>query len=342
MGAGATRGAFHGTFSPRISPPLNTDYFNILSKFVKTSDGKKDINAYKRLVAFIEDEVGTKGIEYPTMEQVFNVLFISKDLPQIFHKGRGRKRGVGFRQEVRDFLTLLVKVFRFIQEHGKPRDNLKHYELLTKILRSDDVVVSLNYDTMIDNALVNAGWNPQRGYSFSVNVKYGDITRPKQFAIELRNVHLIKPHGSFNWFAKGSFAKLETVLEKRPVSQIKISKLPSLYESRAKKLVRFFIPPLYTKFFKNKFWNKLWVQTYKAARNADRVVIIGCSLITTDFHLRAILSKALTDKKGHYKEIIIVDPSENVKKRLKKFYRGRSASGVKVYSTFTEFCKKAL
>jgi NAD-dependent SIR2 family protein deacetylase len=130
------------------------------------------------------------------------------------------------------------------------------------------------------------------------------------------------------------------VLEKRPVSKIVISKLPKLYENNKKKLVRFFIPPLYTKFFNNKLWSKLWVQTYKAARNADFIIVIGCSLIATDYHLRAILSKAMSDKRKKYKGIILVDPSLRVQKSLKSFFRGRSEKGCKVYSSFTTFCRQ--
>jgi hypothetical protein len=105
--------------------------------------------------------------------------------------------------------------------------------------------------------------------------------------------------------------------------------------------VRFFIPPLYTKFFKNKFWSQLWIKTYTAAKKSDRIVIVGCSLIATDYHLRAILSKAMADRKKKYKEIIIVDRSTEVQKNLKSFFRARSETGCTVYPTFTDFCRKA-
>ena len=79
---------------------------------------------------------------------------------------------------------------------------------------------------------------------------------------------LIKPHGSLNWYAKGSFTNLDNALESRPVSQVRISRLPRLYDSPSSRLVRFFIPPLYVKFFKNRFWARLWTKTYVAAMDA--------------------------------------------------------------------------
>ena len=340
LGAGATRGALSAVGSPRVAPPLNRDYFDILSNFVKLPEGRKYKNRHNRLVHFIDNEIGQKGIARLTMEEVFNVLFISKDLPDIFHKGRGRRRSTGFRREVRDFLSLLIRVFHFLQSHSRPRDNVHHHEILCESLRPSDVIMTLNYDTVIDNILIAKGWNPSRGYGFNARVT-SDIAKPTNFSDNLKGVLLLKPHGSFNWFAKGSFKNLESVLEKRPVSKIMISKLPRLYESTQQKLVRFFIPPLYTKFFKNKFWSHLWWQTYDAAKKSDRLVIVGCSLIATDYHLRAILSKAMADRKKKYKEIIIVDKSTDVQKSLKSFFRGRSETGFKVFPTFTAFCQQA-
>lgn len=268
------------------------------------------------------------------------MLFMSKDLPEIFRKARGRKRSTGFRPEVRDFLSLLIRVFHFLQANSGPRDNVKHYEILTQSLSPSDVIMTLNYDTMMDNALVVAGWNPSRGYGFNARV-ISELRRSFNVSENLKGVLLLKPHGSFNWFAKGSFRNLESVLERRPVSRVLISRLPRLYESNEKRLVRFFVPPLYTKFFKNKFWSRLWIQTYTAARRADRLVIVGCSLIATDYHIRAILSKAMADRKKKYKEILIVDRSPKVQKTLKSFFRGRSETGCTVFPTFTHFCRKA-
>ncbi|MBI4170121.1 MAG: SIR2 family protein [Candidatus Aenigmarchaeota archaeon] len=348
LGAGATRGALSGVGSPRVVPPLNRDFFKILNKFIVTTEGVKFKKAYKRLFDFIDREIGPKGIPRPTMEEVFNVLFISKDLPEIFHKGRGRRRTAGFRKEVRDFLSLLIRVFHFLQARSKNRDGIRHHEMITKALEPSDTILTLNYDTIMDNTLVQRGWNPRTGYGFQAQVKFETGIRPDGFSQTLRDVRLLKPHGSFNWYAKGKFNELESVLENRPVSKIVISRLPKLYEDNQQKLVRFFIPPLYTKFFKNKFWSKVWTLSYLAIRNAERIVIIGCSLIATDYHLRAIIAKAMFDKGKRYEEILIVDPDKrdkgthkSVQKSLKSFFRGRSDGGCKTYDSFTQFCRKA-
>jgi hypothetical protein len=340
MGAGATKGALCGTRSPRITPPLNSDYFEILAKFVRTTEGKRYISSYERLMTFLDREIGQKGVQEMTMEQVFNVLFISKDLPEIFHRGQGRRREPGYRQEIMDFLSLLVRLFHFVQSKSNKKDNLSHHEIIANSLSPGDVIMTLNYDTILDNALCSVGWDPRTGYGFQANVRYTFAHPP--INPKFKNVVLLKPHGSFNWFAKGKSDDIENVLERRPVSRIVVSHLPMLNERRNQRLVRFFIPPLYTKFFNNKFWRKLWRLTYEAAREKDRIIVIGCSLIATDYHLRAILSKAMYDRGKKYREIILVDPSSKVQASLKSFFRGRSNTGCKVYPTFSSFCRDAV
>ena len=38
------------------------------------------------------------------------------------------------------------------------------YDRLATVLESDDVLISLNYDTMLDSALMRRGWSPKTGY----------------------------------------------------------------------------------------------------------------------------------------------------------------------------------
>ncbi|MBI2059206.1 MAG: SIR2 family protein [Nitrospirae bacterium] len=342
LGAGATKGALRGTHSPRVTAPLNGDFFEVLRKYIRTNDGQTHRAAYDRLADFVNHEVGPKGFRQPTMEEVFSILFISKDLPEIFHKGRGRKTSVGYRPEIRDFLNLLIHLFRFVQKTCRPRDGIQHHDLLARSLQPHDVIVSLNYDTLVDNALFTAGWNPRKGYGFSARLS-SEISVPQYGQqVHLISVRLLKPHGSLNWFAKGNSKNLEEVLERRPVSEIRMTALPMVNERKAQRLVRLFVPPLYSKFFRNQFWRKLWIATYGAAKDADQIVIIGCSLISTDFHLRAILSKAMNDKNTKYRRIVVVDPSDCVQKKMKKFFRGRSANGVTIYKTFSDLCRQVL
>jgi hypothetical protein len=344
LGAGATRGALSGTKSPRVQPPLNGDFFEVLGEFIKTEHGGKVLSAYKRLQRFVDVEIGRKGVSDLTMEQVFNILFLSKDLPKVFRPPQGRPRSGGWRKELDDFITLLIRLFRFFQEHCRYREGIAHYERLVRTLEPNDCVMTLNYDTLIDNELVKRGWNPKSGYGVSVhNVNYKGINRGADH-IGTRGIKLLKPHGSLNWYAKSRSGNLENVLASRGISQVVISSILPVKEKPQKRLTRLFIPPLYTKFFKNRLWKNLWTQVYKHIKETRRVIVIGCSMIETDYHLRSIIAKAMADRQKKFEELIIVVPSNsnpqyNTQKKLKNFFRGR-AKQLKTYETFTEFIKK--
>src|SRR5438034_3594421 len=97
IGAGATRGAYEGIGREKIHPPLNADFFQVAAKFVRTPEGHRYAGAFQRLDDFVQKEMLLRSTDSFTMEQVFNVLFISKDLPAVFSKG-GRRRKSGHRK----------------------------------------------------------------------------------------------------------------------------------------------------------------------------------------------------------------------------------------------------
>src|SRR5439155_4428887 len=178
IGAGATRGAYEGIGRQKIHPPLNADFFHVAEKFVQTPEGHRYAGAFKRLEAFVEKEMLLRSTDSFTMEQIFNVLFISRDLPAVFSKG-GRHRASGHRREIEDFFRLVVGVLRYVQEHPRHPKHIDHYSTLVSMLQSADIVVSRYYDTLMDIALLKAGWDARTGYGFSATHKIkGTLTRP--------------------------------------------------------------------------------------------------------------------------------------------------------------------
>jgi len=338
LGAGATRGAYQGIGPAKIRPPLNADFFKVARKFVASAHGSAYRGPFRRIHTFIEREMRLRRSEEPTMEQVFNVLFISKDMPKIFSQG-GRPREAGFRREIKDFLRLVVGVLRYIQENPRHPLNVNHHAWLVQHLDPGDTLISLNYDTLMDNALIREGWDPRIGYGFNARhkVRHNPPAPTGGALVNLGDVLLIKPHGSLNWYAKGTITSYESVLLNRPPSRIIVSDVPRAYDIVAQRLVRFFIPPLYAKFFANRFWRALWDTAFRRLTEADSLVIIGCSLIESDFHLRAIVGRALAKRREQFSQVIRVDRSEEVQRRLKQFLRGRSKSGFVTFPTFTDF-----
>jgi len=338
VGAGASRGAISALKPGNIKPPLNRDYFKMLSRFVKVKGGTNR-NSFERLNSFINATFLVPQ-QSPTMEEVFNVLFMSKDIPEIFREERGRARRPGYRVEIGDYISLFIKLFIHIQSNHYKKRRVNHYEKLVSKLSGKDTLISLNYDTLLDVALCDYGWSPRLGYGFTAGkVVYDDIK--KKTNTNLVDVKLIKPHGSLNWFAKGSISELDKVLSRRSPSKIIMSYVPRTYDIRRERLVRFFIPPLYTKFFNNKFWRRLWHYCYVNLRSAECLIFLGCSLTATDYHFSAILSRIVKERKSKkFKKIIIVDKSDCTRGRIKSLFRGCSQGGYTMYKTFAEFACK--
>lgn len=271
IGAGASRGAISALRPGNIKPPLNRDYFEMLNRFVKVQGGANR-NSLERLNSFI-DATFLVSQQSPTMEDVFNVLFMSKDFPEIFREKRGRVRKAGYRVEISDYISLFIKLFIYIQSNKGKRVN--HYEKLVSQLSGKDTLISLNYDTLLDVALCEQGWQPELGYGFDAGNKIEYDNIQKRRSVSLAHVRLIKPHGSLNWFAKGSISQLDKVLSRRPPSKIIMSYVPRTYDIRRERLIRFFIPPLYTKFFNNKFWRRLWHYCYVNLRSGRMFDFFG-------------------------------------------------------------------
>src|SRR5216683_2646532 len=224
LGAGATRGSYKGIGTAKIRPPLNGDFFQIARRFVQTVEGRRYRAAMDRLNSFIETEMGDGASGTPTMEQVFNVLFMSKDLPRVFFKP-GKPRTAGYRVEIKDFVTL-VGLLRYVQSNPKHPGGIDHHAKLVSRLDPGDAIISLNYDTLIDNALASQGWNPRRGYGFKIDPeKIHQSGKPVENT-NLDDVVLLKPHGSLNWFTQGTLQNLEGALQRKRAPKIELGGVP--------------------------------------------------------------------------------------------------------------------
>jgi hypothetical protein len=290
LGAGATRGAVKHVLvnKKRLRAPLNSDFFRVAGTYAR-AEGPKSATAkrLKRIERAFEDEIPFHRV--PTMEEAFSLLYTAKDLPEIYKTGRGRRPVAGFRQEIKDFLRLTTSILTTLDRRAPCPTG---YDRLAEKLGGDDVIITLNYDTMFDSALVRRGWDPRKGYRLtggSAKIKW--LPKPVQEAAKVANVSLLKLHGSENWFVRGSYSDLGRVFDSKPV------RVTHPRGSDIAGHIRQIVPPLYGKLFRHAHWRKLWSEAFEALCNAEVLVIIGCSLIDTDFHLRALIGRVARSRK---------------------------------------------
>jgi hypothetical protein len=94
-----------------------------------------------------------------------------------------------------------------------------------------------------------------------------------------------------NWFVRGGTLDLNKVFSSKPVriTQPRINDIS--------KHIRQIAPPIYAKLFEHRHWQTLWTQAFKALCDAEIIAVIGCSLVDTDFHLRALFSQVAHTRK---------------------------------------------
>lgn len=234
-------------------------------------------------------------------------------------------------QEIEDFLRCTSDILTLVEPGG---DTATEYDVLVSALNTGDVVISLNYDTLLDSALVRKGWDPKEGYGIAGGAEKFKW-RPTTINTNLRGVRLLKLHGSLNWFVRGSFSDLSAVFYKKPT---RITR-PRFNELNG--YVRQIVPPIYGKFFDHDHWRSLWTDAYAALRQADTLVVIGCSLINTDFHLRALVGRVAQWRKkeqAQLKRLVLVDRIK-VRRRWAAALKGAFNRHVG-YKTFAQFMRK--
>lgn len=320
LGAGATRGAVrHVPVNlKRIKPPLNRDFFNILETLAKAE--RRIASRFNKLRAALERDFPTRGQWPMPMETAFSLLYISKDFPEIFSGSAGRHRGAGSRTEIEDFLRLTFVLLNTVAALAR-KNNL--YVKLVSALEPEDVIITLNYDTVLDAALLSEGWNPTTGYCLIGGPqKYKWKMAKPALAPLLTDVKLLKLHGSLNWHVRGNYKDIYKVFEAKP-SRVVLTDSPGVNESSG--YIRQIIPPIYGKFFQHSHWQHLWHTAYDSVVNAEAIVIVGCSLVDTDFHLTGILSRAMKEKKHKNKTFslcILVDRLK-IRKKWRRLLKGR-------------------
>jgi hypothetical protein len=291
FGAGASRGAIsHVTLNrKRIKPPLNGDFFKVADRFA-SAFGKNSQPARRldRLRRVFERDLPAGGT--PTMEEAFSLLYVAKDFPEIYNRRKGPRPIAGERKEISDFLHLL---FPILASLDRSDGDQTAYDRLAGNLTDGDVLITLNYDTMLDSALHRRGWDPRTGYGIRGNAARNTGWSRLKKSASVLDVRLLKLHGSMNWFVRGQTTDLKKVFTSKPVR---------ITQPRTNELaghIRQIAPPIYGKIFEHDHWANLWTEAFNALCDAEVVVVVGCSLIDTDFHLRALLSQVARTRKDN-------------------------------------------
>lgn len=250
---------------------------------------------------------------YPNVEDFLNLIEMAKE----FHTEayiESKKWSEAKLQEVAEITLRAITeyIWDFMADADRRRVLLG---LTRELVHPGDVVISFNWDFMIDLTLEDLNISGYPVYS------YGSSREA---------VALLKPHGSIDWFEESKLPadkRLRKEMQHRAAGvrfypYFQLAKNPDLL-----KYPSFIVPPLSTKRFSG-FLQRVWRDVYHAVAAAKELYIVGYSLPREDQFARLVIGRAIQRNNATRKNkkkrlpVIVVNPDEGAMATFAKLVGG--------------------
>jgi hypothetical protein len=212
-------------------------------------------------------------------------------------------------------------------------------------------LITLNYDTLVENILLNYSENIGGGILkpfanatgictdlyrlpfLDLGYRWGGAMLRGDF-LKKDGIHLIKLHGSTSWFGTADLAD----------SNLSIYYANDHYKTdfdnlRIQGLLPVIIPPTFDKgqfYSANNILRSLWLQARNALENANSITIIGYSLPISDSYIRLLFQVATANSLT----VKIVNPSSNEIKftdSVKSYFSWIEPNKLYFFNTFKDY-----
>jgi hypothetical protein len=170
-----------------------------------------------------------------------------------------------------------------------------------------DTIISLNYDTIVEDAL--SGLNLPFCYADYQMVEWRP---PRTWTdVDRRPIPVLKLHGSVNLAAQ----------MKKDIDVLQLLAYPSYQDLRRDGFWPMLVAPTWQKSLGG-YLSAVWREAVSALRTATRVVILGYSVPQTDQHFRYLLAAGLQGNISLRKVLIVSDDKrEEFDRRLSNLFR---------------------
>jgi hypothetical protein len=277
-----------------------------------------------------------------TLEDYFTQLEFLDDALSVGPQSSGSISSAELRQ-MRQRLLHAISAVLEMSTDAAIRGNgpgCKRHNKLVGDLEATDVVVSFNYDCVLDHPLRTHGsnkWTATYGYTFQRPSRIEGTSRwdpqvPARSSKE--TIYLLKLHGSLNWQLPDDPANPDTD-HTQPIWLKE-----RLHGQRG---VPYFtiIPPVWNKAAaKHPTFKTLWTNAERAIRTAEHIAIVGFSFSPTDLPVESLFRVALARRTTNLKTLVIANRSSSDRARARKVFarpleRGKSI--VRQYEDFQSF-----
>lgn len=240
------------------------------------------------------------------LEDVMTLLDIDF---RLFSPLAAKRLGLNESRELRALKDLLARTLEYALT-GPP---CRKHGTLAKRMRRGDVVLSLNYDILIDNALSKLGKITDSGYRmnfFKVN-QDGEWVRP---SLDSSEINLFKLHGSLNWIRCHLCGALLLYRRRKQIlSGIELFRCPRCSSQETGE--RVMIPPIQSKDYGDKDMAFLWFQADRTMKEFSRIVCVGYSFSPLDSDMVSLMRR-LRSRQASIPEVDFVSPDRQAEKRL--------------------------
>jgi len=263
-------------------------------------------------------------------------------------------------EQVRENLIFIIGKTLSEKLQGAGHSN-KHLSFVRNHVESDsqakNVIVSFNYDILIDNVLEDERTNGKGSYVYGG--AFGNYVDPDgsrslgPYLFEGENpILLLKPHGSLNWLLCPTCGEVTCFLYRKIFDSIYephgrgFHNNPLLTCTRDNtRLTQTIIPPTFQKDFSQRIYQDIWNLFRDSVTDADHIFLLGYSLPEADLQTRYSLKHALARNRKRSLKVTIVNKVEqrhdqDVYARLKSFF-GSRYKYEEVNGGFEEFALEA-
>jgi hypothetical protein len=230
---------------------------------------------------------------------------------------------------------LTVELLTHLSKNGAPGKNVLLKAFANRLLQTD-VVVTFNWDTILDRVLSNQvryKWHPAWGYGKTVRQEF-DYAARNIPEIPGKYPRLLKLHGSINWTAWANPIPDEEGEEREITARWTPRDRPESVVMMPPKMIKSEIwirpsgaePPAGGNgHVSEDFYPSLWAEAEEQLSHCRRLVFIGYSFPPADFAVGNLLRRAISAQKvsaGRFPDVDIVDPNAaNLAVRFKQSFK---------------------
>lgn len=321
LGAGATKAA---------GGPMTNEILPRMFGPGKPPRRERPVDTLERLLVEVfavpEDRKTRSADSFPPLPLLLSLIDTALDRKEPIAPQWPAERLVEVRREIEySFYRVLRDALSVIRTNP-------HEELFKRIRKSFGAlptVISLNYDLLADNTLLDLSGPPGRRQfaDFACDIST-DVYRNNR-----SSTLLLKIHGSLSWLYCPSCHRMDVAISPEERATMKV--FPELVlEKRfepmpcadcSASMGSVMITPTYRKDYRNAHISRIWYEAERALRAAQRVIFIGYSLPEDDVEVIYLLKRGLQGIDP--KNITVVEKKNKEKRHLEVAKRYRQLFG---------------